>query len=217
MSTTISEPSTFTFSFNQNQSNDYFPTSLEIKKFKNNNELSENFQTKCKDFKKLMDDEIKEFQTKYNNVTLINYPDKIMFYNSNEPYFELTPFYNVPNNISFAEIKFYSSEQIVCFAKAIYANDLVTAFKILIQSKAYYAHNYAKNINECMNWNNIYYPIIYVANYYKFKCESMKNIMNECKEKYLIYNSKYDDKLGSGKDGKGQNVLGVILMMIMNF
>ena len=207
---------TFTFSFNQSQSSsqDYHPTPLEIRKFKANNELSENFIIKCNDFKNLMDIEIKEFQTKYNNVSINQYPDVIKFYSNSDNYYELTPYYNIPNNISFAGIKFSSSEQLICFAKAIYANDFNTAFKILIQSKAYYAHNYAKNINECLNWNSIYYPIIYIANNYKFKDEDMKKILLNLKEKYLVFDAKFDNKLGIGRDGKGQNVLGIILMMI---
>lgn len=210
----MSVPS-ITFSFNQLQNQDYHPSSQEIKKFKTNNEdLSETFKTKCEEFKKLMDDEIKNFQNKYNNVNINKYPDEIKFYGSNDEYYELSPFYYISDNISFAGIKFSSSEQLVCFAKAIYADELDTAFKILIQSKSYYAYNYAKKINECLEWNNIYYPIIYTANNYKFKNEEMKNKLLETKEKYIIYDSKYDNKLGIGKDGKGQNVLGIILMMI---
>ena len=203
----------FTFSFNSDaQNNDYHPTSLEIKKFKANDELSENFKTKCTDFKNLMDTEIKDFQTKYNNVVIKKYDVNIKFYNSTDSYYEFTPFYNT--DISFAGIKFVSSEQLVCFAKAIYSNDLNTAFKILIQTKAYYAHNYAKNINECLEWNTIYYPIVYTATNYKFKDDKLKQMLIETKEKYLIYDSKFDVKLGVGKDEKGQNVLGIILMMI---
>jgi len=205
---------TFSFNQNQNQNLDYHPSSQEMKKFKLNNELSKIFINRCNDFKKLMDDEIKEFQNHYNTVNINKYPDEIKFYDVNDDYFELTPFYNVSTNISFAGITFSSSEQLICFAKAIYADKLDIAFKILIQTKAYYAHNYAKNIDECLDWNNIYYPIVYTANNYKFKNESMKNKLMETKEKYLIYNSKYDNKLGVGKDGKGHNTLGIILMMI---
>lgn len=207
--------SSIKFSFNQSQNN-YHPSPQEIKKFKaNNNELSENFKTKCNEFKNMMDIEINEFKNKYSNeINIKKYPDEIRFYNTNDDYYELTPYYNISNDIIFAGIKFSSSEQLVCFAKAIYSKDLIAAFKILIVSKSYYAHNYAKNISPCLEWDSIYYPIIYISNNYKFKDETLKNKLMETKNKYLIFESKTDNKLGIGKDEKGENVLGIILMMI---
>jgi len=207
----MSEPENFeTFSFSSNP--DYHPSQQEIRKFKLNGEVSEKFKAKYREFKSLMDIEIKEFQTKYNSVSIRKHEQVIKFYNSTDDYCELTPFFNVP--ISFAGITFISSDQIVCFAKAIYSDDVVSAFKILIQTKSYYAHNYAKNIDECLNWDMIYYPIVYTATNYKFKNESMKEVLMKSSGRYLIYDSPRDSKLGIGRDGKGQNTLGIMLMMI---
>jgi len=209
---------TISFSFNtsSNTNIDYHPNNTEIKKFKADGSLSEKFKIKCKDFKDLMDSEIKIFQTKYNTINLNVSKDssEIKFYDSHEKYYELSPFYDV--SISFAGILFKSSEQLICFAKAIYSSDTSTAFKILIQTKSYCAHNYAKNIEECSDWNNIYYPILFTANNYKFKNNELKNILINTNENLLVYNSKFDNKLGIGKDGKGQNILGILLMMIRN-
>ena len=201
------------FSFAPTQ-NDYHPTNLEIKKYKADGSLSDNFKNKCRDFLELMNKEIQDFQTKYNSGTLQQYQEIIRFYDSKEQFYELTPFYNVEPSISFAGISFKSSEQLICFAKTLYSNDYSTSFKILIQSKSYYAHNYAKNVEECLNWNNIYYPIVFTANNYKFKNEALKQMLLGTRGKHLIYDSKYDNKLGIGKDGNGQNILGIMLMMI---
>lgn len=62
------------------------------------------------------------------------------------------------------------------------------------------------------NWDTIREDVMREALRRKFKNPELKNLLLGTKKRDLVENSPYDKYWGCGKDGKGKNRLGVLLM-----
>ena len=213
---------------NTENSEFYKPSSQEITNFKKNNIVSSKFKNIALEFIKELDKEILEFDKIKDNE--VKFSEEIKFYSQSDDYFELSPFY--VSSFNFGGISFNSVEQMYDFIKSLYSSNfsvnnsnleilhedsLNMAFKILIQTKPIYCYNYAKKVETSNNFKKSKIKLLYICN--KFKFMNNQNLINKLKEtegKTLIWDNKFSSDLGVGRNGKGKNIFGIILMTLRN-
>jgi predicted NAD-dependent protein-ADP-ribosyltransferase YbiA (DUF1768 family) len=168
---------------------------------------------------------------------------KILFYDKKEPYYEFSNFYLVPILIDghtwscsehyFQAMKFNTLETKDYFDIILQADSPMKIFalakqkklngyqaKLLVNKKSYKVpvneiiENY-KNLKIRADWEAIKHDVMFKALTCKFTQHgALKNLLISTNGYEIIENSPRDSYWGIGKDGKGANHLGKLLMKL---
>lgn len=166
--------------------------------------------------------------------------DCIFFYDKNGDYFELSNFYEHQTPLLYDNKQYKTSEHLYHASKYLhddenhinlkYADIIRTSktpymAKILANKMIMYQYPWQKKLNEIImnytntsqneNWEEQKIATMYNILIIKFTQDlHCKKVLLSTGNKYLIENSKRDSFWGIGKDGKGKNMLGELLVKV---
>jgi len=137
--------------------------------------------------------------------------NKIYFYASKDPYFELSNFYLTSfliDNEEWKSVEHYF--QAAKFKQFEYRTRIQMAetpmdARMLGQTR---------DVNLRKDWHSIKESIMLTALRVKFEKEPLRDLLISTNPAMLIENSPHDNYWGAGKSGSGKNRLGVLLMQV---
>lgn len=142
----------------------------------------------------------------------------ISFFSTKDPYGEFSNWYR--STFEYGSYIFVNSEQFFMWQKALLFGDKEIADTIVctVDPKEIKAlGRRVKNFNQRL-WDSVKYDLMYLANYLKYsQNDELKQKLIDTKGRHIEEASPYDEIWGIGKHGKGQNLLGKVLMELRDY